>query len=91
MSIGKFYIPCLILLALTACSKSPKEQALAGFTNSCNVANLPEVKKYCDCMVKELDAAIPNQVFNDPNADPGRLANAFAATAFQLAPKCKKE
>lgn len=92
MANSKRHVLWLVLfLLLSACSKTPKEQAMAGFYDGCNVANLPEVKKYCDCMGKELDAAIPSKVFNNPDADQGQLMSAFAATLKEFGPKCKKE
>jgi len=89
MGNSKRYVPWLILLVLAACSKTPKEQAMAGFANGCYGANLPEVNKYCDCMVKEVDAAIPSKFFNNPDADQSQLMFAFAATVRELTPKCK--
>jgi hypothetical protein len=85
----KYYVVLLAFL-LVACSKTPKEQAIAGFYNGCNVVNTPEVKKYCDCMSKELDASIPNKLFNNPDADQRALMAAFTETMLELVPKCKK-
>lgn len=88
-SLRLIVVICGALLA--GCSKTPKEQTMAGFKDSCYAVKTPEVTKYCDCMVEKLDAAIPARAYNDPDADPIALTRAFQATAMQLSPTCKAE
>lgn len=84
----------LVLLSVVFClsgCRSPKQDALDGFAKNCYAVDRPEVTRFCDCMVRRLDAAIPAEVFNDPDQDQFALMRAFGATATKLTPECKAE
>lgn len=83
-------IPVVLAFAVvSACSKTPKQEAIAGFYDGCYIAKDENLKKFCDCVSAELDNSLGEKFFDEEN--PGRTMAEFANKAKEFSVKCKNQ
>lgn len=75
-------------LLLNGCSKSPKEEALAGFYDGCYIAKNKKLKTVCDCAIKKIDNEF-NDKFFEGDAD-YRKFETLRRRALELVEQCKQ-
>ena len=77
------------LVIISACSKTPKQEALTGFYDGCYIAKDENLKKFCECVVGALDNSLDDKFFD--NVTPERTAAIFVNKIKELSVECKNK
>lgn len=75
-------------VAISGCSKTPKEEALSGIYDGCYITENKELKKFCKCITDEIDKSFPEDDFR--KSTPREIYSAINEKQTEILEKCKK-
>lgn len=81
----------LIPLTILGCSKSPKDEALAGMFDGCYITDNSELKKFCNCVVDGLDRSLDDEYFKHLNDLGHQKTKEFSKQALEISAQCKEK